>query len=90
MTLRHYDPIGKVATGSHIQDYDRDGYGPVNTRKLLNDPDVGSTITNADNYRWMALEYYWSYSCDKSFGDATDNRDYRQCKDGDDEDACDM
>lgn len=65
-------------------------YGPVNTRKLLNGPDVSSTITKADSYRWTAIEYYWSYSCDESFREATSNKNYRKYMDGDDEESCGM
>ncbi|KAF2122049.1 hypothetical protein BDV96DRAFT_136833 [Lophiotrema nucula] len=82
--MMHFDPIGKLATGIHIEDYKNpdtqkdEGYGPINTRNLK----AGVPQANADNYRWFAQEVWWSAVCDKSFGPPTDNGDYVECTGG--------
>ncbi|KAF5630159.1 uncharacterized protein FTJAE_8310 [Fusarium tjaetaba] len=54
-------------------------YGPKNTRSAVTNDDI-VTILNADQYRWMAQEYYWSLICDKTFKAPTSNADYLDCQ----------
>ncbi|CAK1368255.1 unnamed protein product [Cercospora beticola] len=70
----HFDRIGKAATGTHIGDK---AYGPLDV-KGLSDSDK---LINADSYRWLALEYYWTTVCGKTFSGPRDDRD-------NDESAC--
>ncbi|PIA90932.1 hypothetical protein CB0940_11074 [Cercospora beticola] len=70
----HFDRIGKAATGTHIGDK---AYGPLDV-KGLSDADK---LINADSYRWLALEYYWTTVCGKTFSGPRDDRD-------NDESAC--
>ncbi|CAM1505281.1 Fc.00g109180.m01.CDS01 [Cosmosporella sp. VM-42] len=72
--LRHFDRIGISATGGHIQDFGTEGYGPKNTREV-------HTFKNADSYRWMAQEYYWSIKCNRTFKAPDSNKDSTDCDD---------
>ncbi|KAF3767121.1 hypothetical protein M406DRAFT_328222 [Cryphonectria parasitica EP155] len=70
----HFKLIGEPAIGQHITDVkDKNdkaiGYGALATRKLT---DAQKTI-NADNYHWLALEYYWTTTCGKTFEEPTEN-----------------
>ncbi|KLO89469.1 uncharacterized protein LW93_1528 [Fusarium fujikuroi] len=70
--LTHFQPL----VGWDILDYT---YGPKNTRAAVTNDDI-VTIPNADQYRWMAQEYYWSLICDKTFKAPTSNADYLDCQ----------
>ncbi|KAF7553512.1 hypothetical protein G7046_g7084 [Stylonectria norvegica] len=67
----HYDVIGGNAVGAHIEDHGAAGYGPLAVRSL---PDADKLL-NADNYRWLALENYWTITCGRVFSGPRDERD---------------
>jgi len=65
----HNDAIGAAATGNNIIDYNGPaGYGPYSTRQLLVDAPA-ACITNADSFAWLALEIYWSSTCNTTYQD---------------------
>ena len=54
------DDTNASASGLPILDQ---AYGPLGTRNLAGP----AKLYNADNYRWLALEYYWTTFCGRTF-----------------------
>jgi len=48
-----------------------DGYGPVNTAKLVVNNE-GDSVQNADNYRWYMVSKTWEFICAEQYAVQTD------------------
>ena len=49
-----------------------DGYGPQHAHQLVVNEE-GDSFRNADNYRWCAVDIFWTWFCGREFEQQDDN-----------------